>query len=359
MAPRLSLRLVQWNIRDGCAAEPSRLAGIGRWLWRARADAATFNELNGWSPAQFGRLAASWGLPHAALLETTTGYHVGLASRHPIAVEEANVSAPFHHGLLVVQLAGVRIALTHLSPADAIARRAEATALLEVERRQPSRPLVVVGDLNTLSPLDAAEHDAQHLPRRLAADEALARKFLVALPPAAAAAAAVAAAADAGAVDADAGGGWLGGGWLGSAAAGEPPPAETAAVERAIDYAPMATLLDGGFHDAGHASSVRAAAEAVADGARAAAAEVAEAAAEAEGEAEADAAAELHNHSVPTRANADFMHAAAMRLDYALLNGVLAARCAAHARLVRDEETDRLSDHYPLVVDLSCADSEG
>ena len=48
-----------------------------------------------------------------------------------------------------------------------------------------------------------------------------------------------------------------------------------------------------------------------------------------------------------------------MRLDYALLNGVLAARCAAHARLVRDEETDRLSDHYPLVVDLSCADSEG
>ena len=86
---------------------------------------------------------------------------------------------------------------------------------------------------------------------------------------------------------------------------------------------------------------------------------MAEAAAEAEGEAEADAAAELHNHSVPTRANADFMHAAAMRLDYALLNGVLAARCAAHARLVRDEETDRLSDHYPLVVDLSCADSEG
>ena len=120
----------------------------------------------------------------------------------------------------------------------------------------------------------------------------------------------------------------------------------------------MATLLDGGFHDAGHASSARGGG----GGGRrrsGGVAEMAEAAAEAEGEAEADAAAELHNHSVPTRANADFMHAAAMRLDYALLNGVLAARCAAHARLVRDEETDRLSDHYPLVADLSCADSEG
>ena len=86
------------------------------WWSSARADAATFNELNGWSPAQFGRLAASWGLPHAALLETTTGYHVGVASRHPIAVEEANVSAPFHHGVLVVRRAPSKPPTTRIRP---------------------------------------------------------------------------------------------------------------------------------------------------------------------------------------------------------------------------------------------------
>ena len=43
-----------------------------------------------------------------------------------------------------------------------------------------------------------------------------------------------------------------------------------------------------------------------------------------------------------------------MRLDYLMLNGVLARRCAAHARLVRDASTERLSDHYPLLTDLDC-----
>ena len=41
------------------------------------------NELNGWTHATFGRLATALGLPHSVLLETTTGYHLGVASRWP------------------------------------------------------------------------------------------------------------------------------------------------------------------------------------------------------------------------------------------------------------------------------------
>ena len=48
------------------------------------------------------------------------------------------------------------------------------------------------------------------------------------------------------------------------------------------------------------------------------------------------------------------MHAAAMRLDYALANRVLTERCAASTWLARDAETEQLSDHYPLVTDLDC-----
>ena len=66
------------------------------------------------------------------------------------------------------------------------------------------------------------------------------------------------------------------------------------------------------------------------------------------------AARELHNHSVPTLINEDAMHAAPMRLDYALLSPALAASCEVTSRLVRDAETERLSDHYPLLTDLDC-----
>ena len=82
-----------------------------------------------------------------ALLPTAQGYHVGLLSRHPIALDEASASAPFHHGVLVAQLAGVRVAVTHLSPADAVARRAEALELLRRARQQPARGFVLMGDL--------------------------------------------------------------------------------------------------------------------------------------------------------------------------------------------------------------------
>ena len=91
----------------------------------------------------------------------------------------------------------------------------------------------------------------------------------------------------------------------------------------------MSTLLDGGLYDTGHVSRVGAAQTFPFGGSGV-------------------------NHSVPTALKADAMHAAAMRLDYAMANSVLAERCAVSSWLVRDAETDRLSDHYPLLTDISC-----
>ena len=47
-------------------------------------------------------------------------------------------------------------------------------------------------------------------------------------------------------------------------------------------------------------------------------------------------------------------YAAAMRLDYALLSPSLARACAVTSGLVRDADTEKLSDHYPLLTDLDC-----
>ena len=325
---RLSLRLLQWNVRDGCGAslpfiaEPERLGGIGAWVRRSGVDVLGLNELNGWSASTFGQLAQAWGLPYSVLLEGATGYHLGLASRWPLALEEANFSAPFHHGVLIGQVAGIRVAVTHLSPADAGARLREAEELVERGRRGgAARGLVLMGDLNTLSPLDTPEHDAIGLAARLAADPALARKFL------------------------------------------------RPATELGIDYAPMAALLRGGLHDAGHATSQRAARElatlaTLAPPPEDSAAGAVDGAAGGVGPSNASSAAaraaarELHNHSVPTLINEDAMHAAPMRLDYALLSPALAASCVVTSRLVRDADTERLSDHYPLLTDLDCSDDD-
>lgn len=66
-----------------------------------------------------------------------------------------------------------------------------------------------------------------------------------------------------------------------------------------------------------------------------------------------DVGAEGGGYSVPTSINADHMHFASLRLDYCLVNEELLQPCSkdrrrVRARLVRDERTDVLSDHYPL-----------
>ena len=146
--------------------------------------------------------------------------------------------------------------------------------------------------------------------------------------------------------------------WLfgrgGSTAAIPTAPAAGAAAAWSINYAPMRAFLDGGLHDVGHASSLRAAAggeggdggDEGGDGGVGGVGSVGESGGERYTQ---------QNHSVPTLINEDVMHATAMRLDYALVNAALAERCTLTSSITRDSETERLSDHYPLLTDLSCS----
>jgi exodeoxyribonuclease-3 len=58
----------------------------------------------------------------------------------------------------------------------------------------------------------------------------------------------------------------------------------------------------------------------------------------------------LH-YSVPSRCNKDQEHATKMRLDYAFVSKTLAPRITA-SRIVKNQYSDRSSDHYPLLLNL-------
>jgi len=54
---------------------------------------------------------------------------------------------------------------------------------------------------------------------------------------------------------------------------------------------------------------------------------------------------------VPTPANKDAAHAAELRLDYAFTTPKL-ARLVTSYQVLKDESTDRASDHYPICIAL-------
>jgi endonuclease/exonuclease/phosphatase family metal-dependent hydrolase len=172
------MKLLHYNIQDGCAGAPARKEAIGRWLQSQHADVVTLNELNGWQAgdglAEFGR---SWGWPHAVIGKVDhSDYPVGILSRRPIDGSQLT-GRPFHHALLQASIGGLQVWVTHLSPMDARQRVVECRWIAD-RARAVTGPLILAGDLNTLTPIDAPMHARLDIQASLQANTTLKRKFL-------------------------------------------------------------------------------------------------------------------------------------------------------------------------------------
>ncbi|MDF2658012.1 MAG: hypothetical protein K0Q94_803 [Paenibacillus sp.] len=173
------MNILQYNILDGCQEE-ARFDGLSRWI-RSQAgvyDVIGLNELNGWSPERLAFHASRWGYSHSYLYETRVSpYYVGIVSKHPLQLVGLT-EKPFHHGLLHVKANGVHFLITHLCSSDSMEREREADYIANTVSRI-SEPLLVMGDLNTLSPHDDGYYKEYGLLETLESDDKLSRKFVV------------------------------------------------------------------------------------------------------------------------------------------------------------------------------------
>lgn len=173
-------RLLHWNILDGGG---SRMDGIAQFVADGAYDVVTMNELNGYDQASLARLGKRCGLPHTQVL-AKSNYHLGVLSRHPLTPLASERGPEFAHGLLCVRVLGVSLCVTHLNPHDVTRRATEARRIIKRHARAPldtGAPFMLVGDLNTLSPLDAPSHEEADLTRRIRSgpySKPLSKKFL-------------------------------------------------------------------------------------------------------------------------------------------------------------------------------------
>jgi endonuclease/exonuclease/phosphatase family metal-dependent hydrolase len=268
--PRPLRRYLFFNLFHGGRAHgaaPDRSAAIARWVRRGGFSVAAFSELNGFDETTWGAFCRKrLGLEHAIFLRTRHGYHMGLASAFPLELLFASTEAPWHHGILYawVEALGHAVAVTHLSPVSSSARALEAKALTAAVIAE-DRPVLVMGDMNTLSPADILTEATMVA---LQTTARLCNKFLLD----------------------DCGG--------------------------LPDYAPMREILTT-LVDLGDPS----------------------------------------DWSVPTDLKVDQMHAAPVRLDFALATPSFLALGGEFARMrarcVKDNVTVHLSDHLPLVITSS------
>jgi exodeoxyribonuclease-3 len=149
-------KLITYNVMDGMSkdATPGKTQ-FGAWLKAQAPDIVGFQELNDFTDDKLKALAASYGHPFSVLMDRGK-YKVGITSKHPIFGVQI-VNEGMAHGFIMAQIQGYHIVVAHLDPHNYLHRREEIKTILaaiNAARRDPSEKWIIMGDLNSFSPLD-------------------------------------------------------------------------------------------------------------------------------------------------------------------------------------------------------------
>lgn len=150
-----TLRVMTYNIWNGFdwGKDSARHQNCIDWIKSQKPDVLALQELCGYTEDKLKKDAAKWGHKYVQLLKTN-GYPTALTSNRPIQLKERIVK-PFWHGLLHCESYGIDFFVVHLSPSDCNIRLDEARRITERIKTLASDSFIVLGDFNSLSPMDA------------------------------------------------------------------------------------------------------------------------------------------------------------------------------------------------------------
>lgn len=149
-----TMRVLSYNILEGMVKDttPGKKVFV-EWVKAQRPDIVALQECNGFTQKSLEELAASYGHPYAVIVKEN-GYPTGLTSRFPIAgIQKINENMT--HGFIMAKTGGFNIVVLHLNPHKHKKRRAEiAQVIANIDLQADRKNYLIMGDFNSLSPLD-------------------------------------------------------------------------------------------------------------------------------------------------------------------------------------------------------------
>lgn len=170
----VTFSLVAFNILEG--GRDGRLDAIAAWLAAQRPDVTVLTECNGFTATSLASLARGWAHEHSVLAVTASGFHVAITSRYAFASAPSIELSRMRHAVVTARIAfpfgPVTIMGMHLTPARGDERLAEARLVVQLlEKLAPGERVLLAGDFNSLSSVDAAAYAASKL-QHIATDAA-------------------------------------------------------------------------------------------------------------------------------------------------------------------------------------------
>lgn len=170
---------VYWGMKEDTTAD-KRL--FSEWIKKQNPDILALQEMNGFSQENsefipkekavkkyIQRFAESYGHPYAYIVrepapDGSVSFPVAITSKYPI-VNVRRVLENSIHGFLEAEIKGYHFIITHFHPFSAKKRSYELEQILATMAAKPAdSKWFLIGDLNSVSPLDKKEYD-NHLLR--------------------------------------------------------------------------------------------------------------------------------------------------------------------------------------------------
>lgn len=149
-----SLKVLSYNILEGMVKDTTKgKIHFVEWVKALNPDVVALQECNKFTQKTLEALALSWGHPYAVIVKEN-GYPTGLTSRYPIA-NIRKVNENMTHGFIMARIEQYNFVVLHLNPHKYPKRRAEiAQVLKNIELEKDKKNWLMMGDFNSVSPLD-------------------------------------------------------------------------------------------------------------------------------------------------------------------------------------------------------------
>jgi exodeoxyribonuclease-3 len=151
--------VITYNILEGMKLDTATgKPGFVAWVKKMDPDVLALQEVTHFTQASLEKLAEQYGHRYAVLLIEGEKFPVAITSKFPI-LNVQKVSDNMDRGFITASIQGFNIVSVHLTPFDYRKRAQEIDLLLAHIKAQPEKQnWILMGDFNTLSPLDSAHY---------------------------------------------------------------------------------------------------------------------------------------------------------------------------------------------------------
>lgn len=152
------MKLISYNIEYGMRADTTTNKSVfAAWIRSQNPDIVCLQEANKFTQKSLEALAASYGHPYA-VLQKEKGFPTAITSKYPI-VNIMKVEDNMWHGFVMGIVDGYHIISLHLSPHRYESRQRDIDLILETIRQNgPFEKWIIMGDFNSVSPVDAEKY---------------------------------------------------------------------------------------------------------------------------------------------------------------------------------------------------------